>query len=46
LRDGIKLDKTKQILQLLTNYFKQYHEDYVISEDTFNKIKEDIKGYL
>lgn len=46
LRDGIKVDKTKQILELLRNYFKDYNENYLISQEKFNEIKQDIYSYF
>lgn len=46
LKDGIKVDKTKQILELLKNYFKEYNENYVISKEKFQEIKQDVYSYF
>ncbi len=46
LKQNIKVEKTKQILELLNNYFKEYKDDYLITKVKFDEIKQDVYSYF
>ena len=46
LKQNIKVEKSKHILQLLKTYFKEYKTEYLITEEVFNETKQNIGKYL